>query len=177
MSDKFCQLDLYGKKATERSKHSNEGNIVLGLTSRSFLMLDIDLQNEEYAWKLVLNYATFHKLGSILFLRSSKSTQGDLFGNRLGNYLAIFGTTLQWKEIHWHITELRRLGIINKSFAKLREFGSITIRVNAKNKKTRRPKVIRYYRNGPITGIARFVAHRNRCQDVGSSIHDKGEVN
>ncbi len=167
MGSKVYQADLFGKEAVEPIKPSKEGNVVLGYTSSNFLMLDVDDQPEWLVTRFAKQYAKFHNLGSVLVLRTSESCKTDLFGNRLGNYCIIFGKPLDWKEIQWHINETKRLGIINRSFAKLREFGSITIRVNAKNNEIPPPEIIKFYYNGDMNGIVRFISHRNLVRDLG----------
>ena len=43
--------------------------------------------------------------------------------------------------------------MVERSFLKLRKFGFITIRVNAKNDKTPPPKIVALYNLGDMTGI------------------------
>ena len=61
-------------------------------------MLDLDLHTEAVAKKFVKSYSKFHELGSVLLLRTSDSTQRDLFGNELNKYAAIFGRILGGKK-------------------------------------------------------------------------------
>lgn len=159
------QLTLDGKKATKQ--RSKDGNVVIGFCSNSILMLDLDLHTEATAKAFVKSYSEFHKLGSVLLLKTSDSNQIDLHGNRLKKYAAIFGKPLIWDEILWHMKECRRLGMIERSFLNLRKFGYITIRVNAKNDKTPPPKVVAFYRLGDITGIVTFLEFRRLCKDLG----------
>jgi len=166
---KGFQADFSGNKAIEDMTHSNEGNVVLGFTSSNFLMLDSDDQIEYYVLEFANEYGKFHKLGSHIVLRTSKSTKTDLFGNRLGNYAIIFGKPIMWSEVQWHIKEVLRLGAINRAFAKLRDFGTITIRVNFKNKKIPPPEVIRFCNNGEMTGIVAYIKHKNTCEGLGES--------
>ena len=160
-----CQLTLDGK--SPRNTHSKEGNVVIGFCSKDILMLDLDLHTEATAKAFVKSYSEFHKLGSVLLLKTSDSNQIDLLRNRLKKYAAIFGKTLSWSEILWHIKESRRLGMIERSFLNLRKFGSITIRVNAKNDETPPPKVVAFYRLGDVTGIVAFLEFRKFCKDLG----------
>ncbi len=146
---------------------SKEGNIVIGFCSEKFLMLDLDLHTEAVVKKFVKSYSRFHELGSVLLLRTSDSAQRDLFGNELNKYAAVFGRTLRWEEIMWHLTECRRLGMIERSFLKLRKFGFITIRVNAKNDKTPPPKVVALYNLGDMSGIVEFEEFRKYCKNLG----------
>ncbi len=164
---KGYQADFTGNKAIEDT--TPEGNVVLGFTSSNFLMLDVDDLIEYYVLDFAKEYAEFYKLGSLMVLRTSESTKTDLFGNRLGNYCIIFGKPLTWKEIQWHINETKKLGIINRSFAKLRDFGTITIRVNSKNEKIPPPEIIRFYNNGDMTGIVAYIKHKNTCEGLGES--------
>lgn len=146
----------------------SEGNVVLGYCSDTVLMLDIDNQMEEAVKDFAIRYAKFHDLGSVLILRTSESGQMDLFGNKLASFAAIFGKCpLGWEEIRWHVTEARRLGMIERSFLALRKFGYVTIRANPKNKRTPRPKIVAYYRNGDKTGIFRYLGFYVMCKELG----------
>ena len=80
---------------------------------------------------------------------------------------AIFGKVLPWDEVKWHVQEAYRQGMVNKGFTALREFGSITIRVNAKNNKIPPPKPLDYFHNGDSTGITAFIGHWRMCKDLG----------
>lgn len=102
-----------------------------------------------------------------MILKTSDDYLTDFFGNKLGKYCIIFGNPLRWREIQWHITETRRLGIIERAFTKLRQFGCITIRVNVKNKKTPPPKIIKFYANGDMRGIRDYVQFSNRFRTLG----------
>lgn len=144
-----------------------EGNVVLGYTSSSILMLDCDLKREDEVIEFAKEYAKFHKLGSVAVFKTSDTPQVDLFGNRLGNYCIIFGKPISWDEIQWHVQEAYRLGIVNKSFTALRQFGSITIRVNSKNDKIPPPKPIFYFRNGDNRGVMAFTKHWVMCRKLG----------
>lgn len=115
----------------KRTLSSKDGNVVIGFCTRNLLMLDLDLHSEAVAKKFVKCYSKFHKLGSVLLLKTSDSTVADAFGNELNNYSAIFGKVLSWKEIMWHLKECLRLEMIEPAFLRLRKFGYITIRVNA----------------------------------------------
>ena len=159
------QLALDGKKA--RNVYSKDGNVVIGFCTNNILMLDLDLHTEATAKAFVKSYSEFHKLGSVLLLKTSDSNQIDLLGNRLKKYAAIFGKPLIWDEILWHIKECRRLGMIERSFLNLRKFGYITIRVNAKNAKIPPPKVVAHYRLGDNTGVVLFLKFRKSCKDLG----------
>jgi len=147
---------------------NDSGNIVLAFTSDSFLMLDCDLKREDAVKEFARQYSEFHKLGSVVVLKTSDTPQTDLFGKRLGNYCIIFGKDLAWDEIQWHIQEAYRLGMVNKGFTALRQFGSITIRVNSKNDKIPPPKPIYYFRNGDRTGVMAFTRHWVMCRKLGS---------
>lgn len=146
---------------------SDDGNVVLGYTSSSVLMLDCDLKREEEVKAFAEECAKFYGLGSALVMRTSKSTQVDLYGRSLGNYCIIFGKILDWQEIRWHVQEAYRLGMVNRAFTALREFGYITIRVNAKNNKIPYPESLYFFQNGDDTGIVKFLEHWNICKDLG----------
>ena len=77
----------------------------------------------------------------------------------------------------WHLTECRRLGMIERSFLKLRKFGFITIRVNAKNDKTPPPKVVALYNLGDMTGIVEFEEFRKYCENLGKQNANKSSLN
>lgn len=159
------------KWITKRSRGINrrdrQGNVVLAYTSSCLLMLDCDLKPELEVREFAEEYAKFHKLGTVVVFKTSDSSMTDLFGNRLGNYCIIFGKELSWDEIQWHIDECKRSGMINRAFAKLRQFGSITIRVNAKNDKIPAPKPVSYFSNGDDTGVMAFLRHWVMCRKIG----------
>lgn len=145
----------------------DKGNVVLAYTSDSQLMLDCDLKREDEAIEFAREYAEFHDLGSAAVFKTSDTSQVDLYGNRMGNYCIIFGKVLPWDEVKWHVQEAYILGIVNKGFAALRKFGSITIRVNAKNNRTPPPKPLYHFRNGDDRGITAFVKHWKMCRNMG----------
>jgi hypothetical protein len=136
-------------------------------------MLDLDLHTEAVVKAFSKNYSEFHDLGSALLILTSKSTQIDLFGNKLNKYAVIFGKLLTWDEIIWHIREARRLGMIERSFLNLRKFGYITIRVNAKNDKIPAPKTVALYHLGDMTGIVQFNKFRKACKNLGKLSSEK----
>jgi hypothetical protein len=162
MSDEYDELN--SNRITIRNR---EGNVVLGYTADCYLMLDHDLKREDEVVKFAREYTKFHDLGSVAVFKTSDSSQVDLFGNRLGNYCSIFGKPLSWDEIRWHVLEAYRLGMVNKGFAVIRKFGSITIRVNSKNNKIPPPKPIYYYRNGDNRGVMDFTKHWVMCRKLG----------
>jgi hypothetical protein len=146
------------------------GNVVLAYTTDSHLMLDCDLKREDEVKEFAKEYTKFHKLGSTAVFKTSDTPQVDLFGNRLINACIIFGKDLVWDEIQWHVGECYRLGIVNKGFTALRKFGSITIRVNAKNDKIPPPMPISYFSNGgkeARKGVMAFTRHWVMCRKMG----------
>jgi len=145
----------------------DSGNIVIGYTSDCTLMLDCDNVREEEVIPLVEEYAKFHDLGSVLVMLSSDKRQMDLDLRLLKNFSIIFGKHLDFREIKWHIQEALRLELIDGAFAKIREFGSITIRVNAKNEEILPPKIYRYFPNGDDIGIMKFLDHWVMCRKMG----------
>ena len=101
----------------DEGKHSSikdKGNVILAFTSDTVLMLDCDLKREDEVIEFAEEYAKFHKLGSVLVMKTSDSNQLDLYGNRLGNYCVIFGKPLSWEEIRWHIKEAYKLGMLTR---------------------------------------------------------------
>jgi hypothetical protein len=153
-----------------RDKDAYEGNVVLAYTNDHFLMLDCDLQREKDVIAFAKKYAKFHDLGSVVAFKTSDTPQVNLFGNRLINACIIFGKKLSWDEIAWHVQEAYRLGMVNKGFTALRQHGSITIRVNAKNNKIPPPKPIFYYSNGgkrDREGVMAFIRHWVMCKGMG----------
>lgn len=145
----------------------DNGNVVLGFTSDSVLMLDCDLKREDEVVKFAQQYS---RLGSSLVMQTSESFQLDLYGKHLGNYCIIFGKVLDWEEIRWHIGECYRLKMINKGFTALRKFGSITIRVNAKNNRIPHPEIAYYFSNSDKQGrigIWGFLKHWAICKGLG----------
>jgi len=168
--------DDYGEEVKpnppRKPKHSREGNVVLAWTTECYLALDCDMKAKEEVVKFAEEYSKVQSLGNSLVARTSYGNgQVDLFWNKLNNYCIIFGKRLTWEEIKWHLDECFRLGIINRGFRKLRKFGSITIRVNAKNNKIPKPAIVRYFSNGhrkkDREGVKRFFEHWKRCKNVG----------
>ncbi|MEM2111348.1 MAG: hypothetical protein QXX08_05670 [Candidatus Bathyarchaeia archaeon] len=156
-----------------------EGNVVVAYTSDSVLMLDCDLKREDEVIEFAREYAKFHDLGSALVMKTSESTQVDLYGKTLGNYCIIFGRILTWDEIKWHVKEAFRLGMVNKGFVIIRKFGSITIRVNAKNDKIPPPTPVYYFSNGDKEGrkgIWAFLKHWAMCRKLGK-VNNNGKKN
>lgn len=144
---------------------SGNGNVVLGYTSDVTLMLDCDLK-QQVVIKFGLEYGKFHDLGGVLVAKTSESDQKDLFGNSLGNYCIIYGRLMSWEEVKWHVQEIYRLGMVNKAFTALREFGYITIRVNAKNDRIPAPRVIHYFKIGDKRGTTRFLRYWRSLKDL-----------
>jgi len=153
-----------------------EGNVVLGHTDDSKLMLDCDLKREVEVKEFAKRYTKFHDLGSVAVFKTSNTPQVDLFGERLGNYCVIFGKKISWDEIKWHVKEIYRLGLVNKGFTALREFGSITIRVNAKNDKIPPPRPVFYFSNGDDTGVMEFIDYWVMCRKMGRSEYEHNEA-
>lgn len=148
----------------------DSGNVVLAYTSSSHLMLDCDLKREDEVVAFSREYAKKQDLGSSLVCKTSDTSQVDLHGNRLGNYCIIFGTITSWDEIRWHVQEVYRLGMVKKDFLALRDFGFVTIRVNAKNDKIPPPKIVSYFSNGDKKGrigIWGFLKHWAMCRKLG----------
>jgi len=146
---------------------TEKGNVVLGYTSESVLMLDCDLKREDEVKEFARDYSLFHDLGSALAMLTSDSGQLDLYGKPVKNFCIIFGKILHWEEIRWHIQECYRLGMINKAFTALRKFGSITVRVNAKNNRMPAPEIFYYFPNGDDGGVRGFLNHWEMCKELG----------
>jgi len=162
------------KWTTERSKgitrRDRQGNVVLAYTSSCILMLDCDLKTEEEVIEFARDYALEHDLGSVAVWKTSDSNQVDLYGNRLGNYCIIFGKIISWDEVKWHVQEAFRYKMVNKGFVIIRKFGSITIRINAKNDKIPPPMPISYFSNGgrkARKGVIAFTRHWVMCRSLG----------
>jgi hypothetical protein len=150
-----------------QKQHIKNGNVVLGFSSVSALMLDVDLQVEEYVIEFAKEFSKFYGLGSVLIEQTSKSVQKDLEGNTLGNYCVIFGKSLEWQDILMFVEEARHLNFIKHDFAYLLKFGSITIRVKAKNDRIPPPKRILLYCNGDMTEISHFLEFKKNCEGLG----------
>jgi hypothetical protein len=146
---------------------SQEGNVVLGFTSDVFLMLDCDLKRRAEVKWFAPKFGKEYGLGSSLVIETSCTPQLDLNGKLLGNFAVIYGKKLAWDTIKWLVGEAYRLGMVNKAFANIRQFGSITIRVNAKNNKIPPPRPIAYFDNGDDTGIIEFLDHWIMCRKIG----------
>lgn len=145
----------------------DEGNVVLGFMSDVFLMLDCDSKRIAEVKKFAKRYAKKYDLGSSAVFKTSDTHQIDLFGHRLTNCCIIFGMKLSWDEIRWHVQETYRLGMVNRGFLALRNYGSITIRVNAKNKKTPHPRLVYYFPNKDDTGVFEFIDFWVMCRKEG----------
>lgn len=144
-----------------------EGNVVIGFTSNSILMLDIDKKERQEVIAFAREYAKFHDLGSALVMLTSNSKQLTLNLRPLKSFSVIFGRILSWEEIKWHIQEAYRLGMVDEAFIAIREFGYITIRVNAKNLEKPAPRIIYYFPNGDNTGIIEFLKFWRICKELG----------
>jgi len=133
-------------------------------------MLDCDLKREEEVREFSRAYTLEHDLGTSAVFKTSDSSQVDLFGNRLGNYCIIFGKIISWNEVKWHVQEAFRNKMVNKGFVIIRKFGSITIRINAKNDKIPPPMPISYFSNGgkkARKGVMAFTRHWVMCRKLG----------
>ena len=146
---------------------NDEGNVVIGHTVDSNLMLDYDMQTEDKAIKFTKKYAKFHKLGSALVCLTSEPKQMTFDGHILNNYCGIFGKKIDKREVMLHVKEAYRLGMVKKDFLALRQFGYITIRVNAKNDEKPYPKPIYYFRNGDSRGVMEFLRLWATCKNLG----------
>jgi hypothetical protein len=164
--DNWYHKDLYGNRATEAIPPFN-GNIVIGYSSSCYLILDCDLQTKATVIYFAKKYTKFHGLGSVLVMRTSKSSQEDLYMNKLANYAVIFGLPLPWEEIAWHLQEVRRLGMVNRVNSVFARFGYITSRINAKNKDTPPPQIVKFFANGSMLGIRDYFQFLNRYKDFG----------
>jgi hypothetical protein len=153
----FESYEKYGFPEKAYDGYHKQGNIVLAFTSDTILMLDCDLKRENELIEFSTEFTKFHKLGSVLIMRTSESYQVDLFGERLGNYCIIFGKILSWMEIKWFVQESYRLAMVNKGFVIIRKFGSITIRVNSKNNEIPSPEPVYYFPNGDNKGVKEFL--------------------
>jgi hypothetical protein len=130
-------------------------------------MLDCDLKREEEVIEFAEEYAKFHDLGSALVMKTSDSTQVDLSFRKLENYSIIFGKVLSWEEIRWHVNEANRLGIVDRKFTALREFGYITIRANAKNEDIPHLEIVHRFENGDDTGVKDYLDFWDMCKELG----------
>jgi hypothetical protein len=165
--DGWYNADLYGNKAIEPPSKPSEGNVVIGFSTSTNLILDIDFQAEETVLEFAKEYAKFHDLGSSVVLKTSDKYRTDLFGNKLGKYCIVFGKYIGWEEIRWHIKEARRLGMIERTVVIMTRFGDITERANAKNKDTPPPRLIKFFPNGDMRGIRDYISYLNRNKDLG----------
>jgi hypothetical protein len=163
----WFNADLYGKRAIEPSSKPSDGNVVIGFSTSSNLILDIDYQAEDIVLEFAKEYSKFHDLGSSLVLKTSDKYRTDLFGNKLGKYCVVFGKYLEWKKIRWHVKEARRLGMIERTVVIMTRFGDITERANAKNKDTPAPRIIKFFPNGDMRGIRDYVSYLNRNKELG----------
>ena len=136
---------------------SDDGNVVLAYTSDCLLMLDVDLKRQDETVEFAREYTLAQDLGSALVMMTSDIGQLDLELKPLKSFCVIFGKCpLDWEEIKWHLTEARRLGMIQRSFLALRKFGYITIRVNAKNNRISYPKKVITFTMATIEALSYF---------------------
>jgi hypothetical protein len=139
-------------------RDSIEGNVVIGITSDAYLMLDCDQKREQEVIKFSEEYTLFHDLGSSLVMKSSEDGQVDLTDEKLGHYFIVFGATLNWDAVYWHVQEAYRLGMVNKAFAMVcKNSQRITLRLNAKNDKIPPPTIVSYFEHGEFTGVHSFL--------------------
>lgn len=147
-----------------------KGNVVLGYETSCHLMLDYDLKTKAQAVGFTRKYAKYHDLGSALTILTSQPKQMDLSldkDNLLNKFSAIFGKPIIWEEIQWHVKEAYELGMVDKSFLALRDYGSITIRLNAKNPDILAPKIVDYFDNGDDRGVMSFLRRWVMCRKLG----------
>jgi hypothetical protein len=148
-----------------------EGNVVLAFTCDYLLMLDCDLKRiAEVKW-FAKAFAKEYDLGSSVVFETSCTPQLDLFGKLLTNCCIVFGKKLSWDTIKWLVEEACRLGMVNKAFANIRRVGSITIRVNAKNRKIPPPRPVAHFDNGDDTGVMEFLDYWVMCRRIGRDVH------
>jgi hypothetical protein len=161
-----------------------EGNVILGYTSTTFFMLDVDYSTKKKALWFAEEYGKKHKLGSSLVILTSKDGQRDLFNKKLQKYAVIFGKPITFAEIQWHINEARRLGMCERKFVAMRKVSYITIRVNDKNNHISYPKIVAYYPSGETesaekrranTGVNHFLLMWRTCKMLGSRERDLPE--
>lgn len=142
-------------------------SVVVGFTTSDYLMLDADLKKPEEVVKWAKKYAREYHLGSVLIMKTSDSSQLDLYGNKLSNFSIIFGEPLPWQEIMLHINNAYKDGMVDKKFVKMRFQGFITERVNRKNKRIDYPKYFKYIPNGNNEGCFEYLRWRAWFKNVG----------
>jgi hypothetical protein len=159
-------------------KDNSEGNVILGYTSTTFFMLDVDYCSKKKALQFAEEYGREYKLGSSLVILTSKDGQRDLFGKRLEKYAVIFGKPITFAEVQWHINQARRLGMCERKFVVMRKVSYITIRVNDKNNHVPYPKIVAYYPSGETksaekrranTGVNHFLLFWRTYKMLGSN--------
>lgn len=144
------------------------GNVVIGYTSSTFLMIDVDTGERKRVLDFAKQYTKKYRLGSVLVLLTSVDPQTDLSGNKLGKYAIIFGKPIAYAEVQWHINEARRLGMCERKFLVMRKLSYVTIRANAKNRKTPYPEIAAFIPNGDCTGIKHYMEIWRNSKHLGS---------
>jgi hypothetical protein len=146
----------------------SEGYPIVGWSTDGYLMLDSDLALPSYLVEWDKKYSRFHKLGSVLIMKSSEPYQLDLDGNRLANFTSIFGKHLSWQEILCHLQNALKAGLINKKFVWMRKYGTIEERINLKNRKKSYPVFYKYIPNGDSTGCWEYANYWADNRKLGS---------
>lgn len=165
--DKYDDCEKTRTEVSYRLRIKQEGNVVIGFESENILMLDCDVKLEKDLIAFGRDYTLHQDLGDFLLCKTSDITQVDLSGNSLANYAIIFGKFLSRDEIRFHVREAYRLGIVDRSFVRIRRFGSITIRVTAKNNEEPHPEIVYYFRNGDSHGIKEFTDFFDISKELG----------
>ena len=128
------------------------GIVIVGYTTDCYLMLDADNKRPEELTKWTKDLTKNYKLGSVLIMKTSDCGQVDLLGERLSNFMAVFGEPLPFQEIKQYVEKAYKDGIVDKKFWKMRFQGVTTERVDRKSASISYPKFFRYIPNGTHEG-------------------------
>lgn len=117
-------------------------NLIIGYTTRSHLLLDLDSTTEIQAEIIIrLIMQSYPKIGDCLLIESStpqtimhkrkQNNQSVLGEHKRNNYHLVFDNRIGYNLCCKIITHLAHIDILNKDYAKIRQFrGDLTLRVS-----------------------------------------------
>ena len=157
-------------------KHTVLPKSVIGYTTRSHLLLDLDDTSFIKARRLAtLLQEEYPELGDVLIVESSPGYPGRNYWKvtnvgvvpypALPSYHLIFDNDIGYARCCEIITTLANLDVIDKEFIEIREFrGDMTLRVSERPERVRtipKPKAVYFKRGGKssygIQGISRYL--------------------
>ena len=133
------------------------GIVIIPYTTDCYFMIDADDKRPEEVIKWCTEMTKEYKLGSVLIMKTSDCGQRDLNGNKLMNFLAVFGETLPYPEIRQHVETAYKDGIVDKKFRKMRFQGVASERVTRKSATIGYPTIFKYIPNGTHEGCFEYL--------------------